>query len=258
MINKFRKVIYVLIIIILVILLNDARSRIKEQNRIQNIQLEKQESIEYNKIETNDFEEASQCQEKQILKEYKKLYEQNNDLYGWIKIENTNINYPVMFTPNEPNFYIDKNWDKDICKNNVGTSIWIDGRTTEDTRNIIIYGHNMHFGMMFGSLKKYYSESYYEEHKYIEFDTLYEKQTYEIISVVKTQDYGENINEYQFYDHIQLNSEKEFQEYIDNAKKNAEYETGITAEYGDNLITLSTCDNYLANGRLIIIAKKIS
>lgn len=118
MINKFRKIIYVLIIIILVILLNDARSRIKEQSKIQNIKLVKQESIEYDKIETNDSEEISQCQEKQILKEYKKLYEQNNDLYGWIKIENTNIDYPVMFTPNEPNFYIDKNWDKDICKKN--------------------------------------------------------------------------------------------------------------------------------------------
>lgn len=260
--NKFRKIMHVIIIIIFVILLvyilDDARSRIKEQRKIQNIQSIKQKSIKYDEFETNDFEETSQCQEKQILKEYKNLYEQNNDLYGWIKIENTNIDYPVMFTPNDPNFYIDKNWDKDICRNNVGTSIWVDERITEDSENIIIYGHNMHFGMMFGSLKKYYNKDYYEEHKYIEFDTLYEKATYEIISVLKTQDYGEEKGNYQFYDHIELNSEADFQEYIDNAKKNAEYEIETTAKYGDKLITLSTCDYYTTNGRLLIIAKKIN
>lgn len=253
-----------------VYLLNDVSNRYNEQQAIQKIRVEKQraienkesnksdESNESDKEDSRSFETSTtDTDNEKILVEYKNLSKENDDLYGWITIEDTNIDFPVMFTPEDPNFYEDKNQEKEVCKSG-GWWIWIDGNTTKDTENVIIYGHNMHYGMMFGSLKKYKKPSFYEDHKYIKFDTLYERGTYEIISVVKTKDYGEDESHYQFYDHMELDSEEEFQEYVDNAKKNAEFSIETTAEFGDRLITLSTCDGVNTDNRLLIIAKKIN
>lgn len=203
--------------------------------------------------------------EKEILQEYKELYEQNSDLYGWITIKGENeedpiIDYPVMYTPDDPNFYEKHNWKKETS---IQGGIWIDGRCNEETENIIIYGHRMKDGSMFGSLKKYKEQDYFYEHKYIQFNNLYEKQTYEIIAVseskvyYKEDDEEPSEGEYLFYQHVNLDSEEEFCAYISNIKENACYETGVTAEYGDQLITLCTCDYHTKNGRLLVVAKRI-
>lgn len=258
--NKFRKIAYgsgILMCSIGLIysaggLINYYYHASQENKLIEEIQLEKQ------KYDNDIVTETVEIEGKQILPEYISLYKENNDLYGWIKIPNTTIDYPVMFTPEDPDFYIDKNWEKQVCYN-AGSSIFIDGATTEDSENIIVYGHNMKNRTMFGSLKNYKEQSYYEEHKYIEFDTLYERQVFEIISVSKTVVYYEEPpeGEYIFYEHIELDSEEEFDEYINNAKQNAYYDIETTAEYGDQLITLSTCDYWTTDARLIIVAKKV-
>ena len=194
---------------------------------------------------------------KTILPEYEKLYEENSDLYGWISIDGTLIDYPVMHTPDEPNYYIHNNWNKETSKS--GTP-FIDARTKSDTENVIIYGHNMKNRTMFGSLREYKEKSYFEEHKYIEFDTIYEKAKYEIISVSKAVIYYDEKapeDEYLFYEHVELDTEEDFNKYIESAKENAYYDTGVTSEYGDSLITLCTCDYWTENARLIIVAKKI-
>lgn len=264
--NKFRKIMRVLVYCILfaiiiccaTYLLKDLFYRYKEQTAIKQMRIEKQKASENTDYDADATENSvsTATGEKQILKEYRKFYEEDHDFYGWIKVEDTDIDFPVMFTPDDPNFYENKNLEKEACKSG-GWWIWIDGRTTEDTENVIIYGHNMKYGEMFGSLKKYKEPEFYETHKYIQFDTLYERGTYEIISVVKTRDYGEGENQYRFYDHTELDSEEEFQEYVDNAKKNACFPIETTAEFGDRLITLSTCDKWTEEGRLLIVAKKI-
>lgn len=267
--NKFRKIMRVLVNCILAAIIiccitylsKDLYYRYNEQTAIKQMRIEKQKASENTKYDadaTDDYATTA-TEEKQILKEYRKLYEEDHDFYGWIKVEDTNIDFPVMFTPDDTNFYENKNQEKEILPSGAGGWwIWIDGDTTQDTENVIIYGHNMKYGEMFGSLKKYYKEpEFYEAHKYIQFDTLYERGTYEIISVVKTRDYGEGENQYRFYDHTELDSEEEFQEYVDNAKKNACFPIETTAEFGDRLITLSTCDKWAEDGRLLIIAKKI-
>lgn len=203
--------------------------------------------------------------EKIILRDYATLYEQNNDLYGWIKIEGMDdeklgTGYPVMYVEEDNEFYSHKNFYKEY---DVAGSIYIDGRTTEQTENIIVYGHHMKNGTMFGNLKSYKDESFYEEHKYIQLDTIYERQTFEIIGVCGAVVYYEEDGqippegEYLFYEHTQLDSEEEFNDYINFAKQNAYYDIETTAEYGDQLITLCTCDYYTKNARLLIIAKKI-
>lgn len=228
---------------------------------MQDIQLKMQEQEVEKTTELQEVVPVKETtEERQILQEYRQLYAENNDMYGRIKIEGTDIDYPVMFTPEDPNFYSDKNWQKEQCYHNVGTTIWMDGQTTEESENTILYGHNSKSYQMFRSLMDYKDPQYYEEHKYIMFDTLYEKRTYEIISVSRAIVYYEEEppqGEYLFYEHIELDSEEEFNAYIENAKQNAYYEIEATAEYGDKLITLSTCDYWTKNARLIIVAKRI-
>lgn len=279
--NKFGKIMYVLVILVCLIffilsalyLTKKYYNDMQESKIIEEIRLEKEkaetEKIKENEEKQKEYKEEQEIPQKadleevkakkQILKEYKDLYKKNNDLYGWIKIDETEIDYPIMFTPEEPNFYENKNLEKEICNNGVGTVIWIDGRTTEESENIIVYGHNMKNRTMFGSLRNYKEKDYYKEHKYIEFDTLYEKQTYEIISVSKAVIYYDEVPEgqYLFYEHVELDSKVEFEDYIKFIKENAYYDIPTTAEYGDQLITLCTCDYWTENARLIIIAKKI-
>lgn len=206
--------------------------------------------------EKNIISEYDVVEEKNILPEYKVLYEENSDLYGWIKIEDTVIDYPVMYTPDDPDFYLNRNWKKEETTSG---SIFIDGRSGESTKNLLVYGHNMKNGIMFSSLDQYKEKEYYEQHKYIQFDTIYEKATYEIIAVSKAVIYYEDKpqNEFLFYEHVELNSEEEFNNYISYMKENSYYEIDCTAKYSDEIITLCTCDYWTDNARLLIVAKKI-
>lgn len=233
----------------------------RENQEFEELQTSKSEASISESEENKENNSTSQngesiLEEKRILPEYESLHEENSDLYGWIKIEDSVIDYPIMYTPDNPNFYLYRNWQR---KETSSGSIFIDGRSNEDTENLIVYGHNMKNGTMFGSLDQYKEKDYYEQHKYIQLDTIYEKATYEVIAVSKAIVYYENKpqDEYLFYEHIELNSEDEFNEYISYMKENSYYEIDSTAEYGDKIITLCTCDYWTDNARLLIVAKKI-
>ena len=210
------------------------------------------------KVKNEEIEKEIQEEEElQILPQYKELYQENQDLVGWIKIDDTPIDYPVMQTKDNPTFYIHKDWDKNESQTGIPL---IDGRCTLESENIIIYSHNMKNGTMFGSLKKYKEKSFYDEHQIIKFDTLYEEAEYQIIAVLLAQVfYNEKKNEDEFiyYDYVELDSEERFQEYINQVKELSLYDTGMTAEYGDSLITLCTCNYHVKDGRLLVVAKKI-
>ena len=191
-----------------------------------------------------------------MLAEYAVLYEQNNDLVGWICIEDTRINYPVVQSPDNPNFYLNHNFEKkktdygcpyvsEICD------------VSEPSDNLIIYGHHKKNGTMFSDLKKYRKQSFWEAHKTFRFDTLYEKQTYEVIAVFKTVVYTNSADEFRFYRFADAKTPEEFDEYITRCKELALYDTGVSAVYGDELLTLSTCEYSSKNGRLVLVAKKV-
>ena len=127
-----------------------------------------------------------------ILQKYESLYNENNDLIGWIQIDGTNVNYPVMYTPSNKNFYLHKNWKKQESK--IGLPYLDERCNIENSDNLIIYAHNVKGDKMFGGLKKYKNEEYYKNHKLIKFDTLYEEQQYEIISVFITKVFYNNEN----------------------------------------------------------------
>lgn len=202
--------------------------------------------------------DAGAAEHRSILKKYEKIYESNSEFMGWISIDGTVIDYPVMYTPDDPEKYLHLDFDGEWSLPGIP---FIDSRCNpldDRTDNMLIYGHNMQSGIMFHSLLEYENEEYYKEHRYIKFDTLYESSTYEIIGALRTQIYPEDDTEHLHYnDFIDASDKDEFDEYVDFVKQNTPYDTGVTAEYGDALITLSTCAYHVTQGRFIVVAKKI-
>lgn len=189
-----------------------------------------------------------------VLAKYKELYLQNEDMVGWISIAGTTVNYPVMQTPNEPNFYLKHNFEK--AYSDLGTPYMQENCDLAESDNLVIYGHHIKGGKMFGALESYKDKGFYEEHKTIQFDTLTEQAEYEIVAVFKTVAYSSA--GFRYYDFVDAEDEKAFDEYVSKCKELALYDTGVTAEYGDRLITLSTCEYSAPNGRLVVVAKKIA
>lgn len=203
-------------------------------------------------------EETEEEVKQTILLKYENLYRQNTDMMGWIKIEDTNINYPVMQTEiTNPTFYINRDFAKEESVSGIP---FIDSRCTLESENVIIYSHNMKNGTMFGELKKYKEAEFYKNHRIVNFDTIYEEHKYEVVAIMltKVDYYGKSTEEvFEFYNYIELDLKEKFDEYVMIFKEQALYETGVSAEYGDKLITLVTCDYHTEDGRLLILAKQI-
>ena len=182
----------------------------------------------------------------------KELYELNNDFIGWLKINDTNISYPVMQTDNNrKDYYLRKNFYKEYSQ--LGTPYMAEYCNVQTSDNVIIYGHHITNYQMFGELEKYKNKEFYDNHKMINFNTIYGNADYEIIAVFKTVAY----TGFKYYEFINSNSQNEFDTFIKKCKELSFYETGKTAKYGDKLLTLSTCEYSAKNGRLVVVAKKI-
>ena len=190
-----------------------------------------------------------------VLDEYKTLYEKNKKLIGWLKIDDTNIDYPVMQTSNNE-YYLDHNFNQEYDKNG---SLFLDCECNIYPRstNLIIYGHHMKSGSMFGNLQKYAKESYGKEHPIIQFDSIYEKATYQVMYVFRSQVYNEDDIVFKYYQFIEANSKEEFDSYMKEMAAMSLYDTGVTASFGDSLLTLSTCDHSQEDGRFVVVAKRI-
>lgn len=190
-----------------------------------------------------------------VLDEYKTLYNLNKKLIGWVKIDDTYIDYPVLQTSNNE-YYLNHNFDQEQDKNG---SIFLDMDCSIFPRstNLIIYGHHMRSGRMFGQLNKYSDEKFFEKHRYIQFDTIYEKGTYEVMYVFRSEVYNENEIVFKYYQFIDAASEVEFDSNMREMAAMSLYDTGVTAAYGDELLTLSTCDYFTDNGRFVVVAKRI-
>lgn len=189
-----------------------------------------------------------------VYEKYAAVYEQNHDFVGWVSIDDTNINYPVVQSPDEPNFYLKHAFDRSYS--DYGVPYVQENCTLGQSGNIVIYGHHMNNGSMFADLCNYEKQDFYESHKTIRFDTLESFGTYEIIAVFKTVAYSEN--GFKYYHFVDADSETAFDDYIAQCKALSLYDTGVTAEFGDGLITLSTCEYSRTNGRMVVVAKLVS
>jgi len=191
----------------------------------------------------------------QKIESYQSLYQKNHDLVGWISIEGTNVDFPVMQTKSVPNYYLYKNFNRQYSVSGL-PYVQEDCDVFEPTDNVIIHGHHRSDGTMFAALLNYKKVSYYNQHKYIQFDTIKECHTYEIIAVF-TVKVNTGHDEFAYYAFINAENETEFNNYIKEAVSRSYVNTGVTASYGDKLLTISTCDFTLTDGRFVVVAKRI-
>lgn len=185
------------------------------------------------------------------------LYAQNPDIVGWIRIDGTKLDYPVMYTPDNEEKY----FRADFEGNFTFTGLPIldkDCSLDPESDNLIIYGHNMKNGTAFTTLTRYSKESFWEEHPTIFFSTLYEERTYEVLAAFYDRVYLKTDDCFKFYQFIDAEDEAAFNEAYDYYKSKSVYDTGVTAEYGDNLLTLVTCAYHTEKGRFVVIARQVT
>lgn len=192
--------------------------------------------------------------EQTAFEKYVAVYEQNSDFVGWISIDGTNIDYPVMQTIDNPNYYLRRSFEKQYS--DYGVPYVQENCDLEFSDNCVLYGHHMNNGTMFADLCKYADEDFYREHKTIRFDTLSGFGEYEVVAAFKTVAYSEQ--GFKYYHFTRADSAEDFDAYIAKCKELSFYDTGVSAEYGDKLITLSTCEYSRTNGRMVVVAKKVA
>lgn len=201
----------------------------------------------------NETAQPVQPQEPTMLARYEALYRENDDLVGWIKIDGTNINYPVVQSKDAPNFYLKHDFEKNYTDYGCPYAQQnCDVQAPSD--NVVLYGHNMKDGTMFCDLTNYKSESFWAQHRTIQFDTLTQKNEYTVIAAFK----GEAAELFAYNAFVDAATPEEFDAYVAAVKELALYDTGISAAYGDKLITLSTCEYSFENGRMVVVAKRTS
>ena len=201
----------------------------------------------------NETAQPVQPQEPTMLARYEALYRENDDLVGWIKIDGTNINYPVVQSKDAPNFYLKHDFEKNYTDYGCPYAQQnCDVQAPSD--NVVLYGHNMKDGTMFCDLTNYKSESFWAQHRTIQFDTLTQKNEYTVIAAFK----GEASELFAYNAFVDAETPEEFDAYVAAVKELALYDTGISAAYGDKLITLSTCEYSFENGRMVVVAKRTS
>ena len=192
-----------------------------------------------------------------ILPEYQPLVEANSDTVGWLRIPGTDVNYPVVQQADNNEYYLKRSFDKEEDSN--GT-LFVDYRSdiVNQNSNTIIYGHNMKNGLMFGSLDQYLDEDFFNTHRTVSFNTIYEKRDYEIIAVCLSKVEYQDANAYRYYNFIQANNRAEWQAFLNNVKSLSVYDFDPASVLEtDKFLTLSTCNNYIEDGRLFIVAKRI-
>lgn len=191
-----------------------------------------------------------------VQEKYKDIYLKNKDFVGWITIDDTEIDYPVVQTLDDEEYYLRRDFEGNY---NIAGTLFLDRQSSFKlpSDNMIMYGHHMHNGTMFKGLLKYEDEDYYKEHKYITFDTINGNATYEVIAAYRTQIYSEDSNEFKYYEFHNALSAEDFDDFIDNSKKLTPYTIDCSAKIGDKLLTLSTCAYHSSNGRYVVIAKRI-
>ena len=260
--NKF---LILCVVVFIISLLMFVTTMIRETN--DNKALESQQTKLYEDMQMAT-EHSNEIVENKMLPEYKALYEQNDEFIGWLKIEDTVINYPVMQCLEDGNFYLSHDFYKaensngclildNDSKTGIGTKTNEYVNDSKPSTNLIIHGHTMKSGQMFGDLNLYKNKEYGLSHKIICFDSLYEKREYELISVFYSQIYYEEDDVFKYYKFFQADSQEEFNEWYNNIKEMSLYDTGVISEYGDEFITLSCCAYHVEDGRFVVVAKRI-
>lgn len=189
------------------------------------------------------------------LEKYAPLIALNPDFFGWLSIEGTVINYPVMHTPDRPEYYLHRAFDGSYSNSGVP---FVEEECPPDGNYFLIHGHHMKNKTMFGSLPLYAAFQYGKEHALIRFDTLYEQREYQLVAAFYSRACAEGEpGVFRYYAYADLTEEAVFEEYMAQVRAAALYDTGVDAAYGDELLVLSTCNYHTENGRFAVVAKRV-
>lgn len=247
--NKLKKLFIIILSIIFILSILYISYYIYSNSKDKKDNSEILENININK------EEITESKTERIL-QLEELQKENKDIIGWLEIEGTNINYPVMQTDNN-DYYMNHNYKKEYS---APGSLFLDKDfdLINGSSNYLIYGHRNKNGLMFEDLLKYESEDFYKEHKKVKFTTNEEDVEYEILAVFYSRLYYKSEKDvFRYYYFINAENEEEYSNFVTNAKKASIYDTGVNAKYGDQLLTLSTCAYHTEDGRFAIVCKKI-
>lgn len=191
-----------------------------------------------------------------VINPYRDSFLANSDMAAWLHIPGTEIDYPVMWTPADEEYYLRRGFDGSANRNGcliLDTDSCLEPLTT----NLIIHGHNMKSGAMFGTLTDYEDEDFCKEHMQIILYTEECQRNYEVLAVFRSQVYKKTDQVFKFYKFFQAGTAEEFDNFYQNIKALSLYDTGVTAEFGDHFITLSTCSYHVTNGRFVVVAKEV-
>lgn len=260
--NKKYKIVLMLLIVILTIssyfFIKEMAENKKENevyDELQEIIQDSEKSTDDNSNMNNEITTISdKTENKQSNYNLDNILKINSDVIGWIKINGTNIDYPIM---QNGDYYLHRNIYKKYSSH--GTPYLANHCNLKTSNNLIIYGHHMNDNSMFSQLDNYKKYSFYQNHKYIQLYTLENgktiENTYQIVIAFKTVAYSDK--GFKYYNYSNFYDEQEFKFFIDNCRKLQFYNTGESISYNDKLITLSTCEYSQKNGRMVIVAKKI-
>ena len=181
------------------------------------------------------------------------LMSKNEDMFGWIDVEGTGIEYPVMFTPDDPEYYLRRDFSREYSM--AGTP-FIDGRTPEESDNYIIYGHNMKNGSMFSELTRYSEEAYMREHPWITLTTSSGEKKYQVIAAFYLN-MAMDRNDYTWFNYFILKDKEVFYEFTERISEASLYPMTANPVYGDRFITLVTCSYHDYDGRFVVIGREM-
>lgn len=238
-----RLIFFIAVVSIIVIKINTKKEQEEIHNLLNNIV-----------IDENQIKEP---QETEKMLQVRALQQQYTDVVGWLEVLGTNIDYPVM-QGEDNNYYVKHNYKKEYAFDG---SIFLhkDYDWSIPSSNLLLYGHNNKNDVMFAQLLKYKDESFYKQYPTIKFTTSEEDAEYEIIAVFLSRVYYKSEqNVFRYYDFINAENEAEYNEYIRNSKEASLYNIEATAKYGDQLITLTTCEYSQEDGRFVVVGRKIT
>lgn len=186
---------------------------------------------------------------------YDGLWEENHDLAGWLTIDALDVDLPVLFTPEDPEHYLHRGFDGSYAYSGC---LFLGEDWTPEGSHAIIYGHNMKDGGMFGNLDRYKSREFALLHPTLRFDTLTEEREYAVAAAFYAQAYSAGApGGFRYYQYTDLSEEAVFDEYLRQVREAALYDTGAEIQFGDRLLTLSTCSYHRKNGRFVVVAVQL-
>ena len=258
--NKVSKIILMLLIVILAISSYFFIKELVKNKKETDIFDDLQEIVENpeNTTNENQFTDILENEEGNLSSEntynLENIAKINSDIIGWIKIDGTNIDYPIM---QNGDYYL----HKDIYKNysSHGTPYLAPFCNLKKSDNLIIYGHHMKDNTMFSQLEKYKNYNFYLNHKYIKFFTIENgrtiENTYEVMIAFKTIAYSDE--GFRYYSYTDFQNYEDYEEFVENCRNLEFYYTGVVGTHQDKYITLSTCEYSQKNGRMVVVAKKV-